>query len=60
MWTKSSNKRGSKKGKKIKQKNRTQNKLDLEIPKLNHQAFVNIYISWGEEVRKEGRQRGYN
>ena len=33
-----------KKWKKIKQKNRTQNKLDLEISKLNHQAFVNIYI----------------
>ena len=47
-----------KKGKKIKQKNRTQNKLDLEIPKLNHQASVNIYILWGEEVRKEGRRRG--
>ena len=34
-----------KKGKKnIKQKNRTQNKLDLEILELNHQATVNIYI----------------
>ena len=35
----------SKRGKKnIKQKNRTQNKLDLEILELNHQATVNIYI----------------
>ena len=34
-----------KKGKKnIKQKNRTQNKLDLEIPESNHQVAVNIYI----------------
>ena len=34
-----------KKGKKnIKQKNRTQNKLDLKILELNHQATVNIYI----------------
>ena len=32
-------------------------KSNLEIPKLNHPASVNINIPWGEEEMKEGRER---
>ena len=31
---------------------------DLEIPQPNHPSSVSIYIQWGEENRKEGRQIG--
>ena len=33
---------------------------DLEIPQPNHLVSVSIYIVvWGEEDKKEGRQRGH-
>ena len=33
-----------------------ENNQDLEIPQPNHPGSVSIYILYGEENRKEGRQ----
>ena len=53
--------KGSKKRKKKSSKRMDHKRnWDLEIPQPNHSTFVSIYIVvWGEEDRKEGRQRGH-